>query len=180
LVFVTDVLEPVFDTFQAIASEEGILFEVLVDDADDLPGVIVSPKSFQEAVSNVLDNALKYVVLPKAGSPFTNNPNPQVRVRIFPNDNDGTASQDPGVTILVEDNGPGVAVEDRGLIFQRGFRSCRTNIVGGRGIGLDIAQSHMTRMGGYFGLANDNEKFRDSLDGAVMRLEVTRSTKLIY
>mmetsp|Transcript_67069 Transcript_67069/g.75102 ORF Transcript_67069/g.75102 Transcript_67069/m.75102 type:complete len:606 (-) Transcript_67069:93-1910(-) len=173
LVFITDVLEPVFDTFRAIATEKGILFEVLVDDADDLPGVFVSPKSFQEAVSNVLDNALKYVVLPKAGSPFPNNPNPQVRLRIFP-------SQDPGVTILVEDNGPGVAVEDRGLIFQRGFRSCRTNIVGGRGIGLDIAQSLMTRMGGYFGLANDNEKFRDSLDGAVMRLEVTRSTKRIY
>ena len=68
MVFITDVLEPVFDTFHAIASEQGISFEVVVDDADDLPGVFVAPKSFQEATSNVLDNALKYVVLPKADS----------------------------------------------------------------------------------------------------------------
>jgi signal transduction histidine kinase len=170
LVFVTDLLDPIFDTFQAIASEQGISFEVVIEDADDLPGVFVSPKSFQEAISNVLDNALKYVVLPKTGSSYTNNRSPQVRVRIFPNDNDDdddTASQDPGVTILVEDNGPGIAEKDRDLIFVRGFRSDTTNIVGGKGIGLDISQALMTRMGGYIGLANGNDILRDSLDGAV-------------
>lgn len=185
LVFVTDLLDPIFDTFQAIASEQGISFEVVIEDADDLPGVFVSPKSFQEAISNVLDNALKYVVLPKTGSSYTNNRSPQVRVRIFPNDNyddddDDTASQDPGVTILVEDNGPGIAEKDRDLIFVRGFRSDTTNIVGGRGIGLDISQALMTRMGGYIGLANGNDILRDSLDGAVVKFEVTRKPKLIF
>ena len=183
LVFVTDLLEPIFDTFQAIASEQGISFKVVIEDADDLPGVFVSPKSFQEAISNVLDNALKYVVLPKTGSSFTNNPNPQIRVRIFPNDNyndDNTASQDPGVTVLVEDNGPGIAETDRDLIFVRGFRSDTTNIVGGRGIGLDISQALMTRMGGYIGLPNGKDIFLDSLDGAVVKFEVTRNPKLIF
>ncbi|OEU12598.1 HATPase_c-domain-containing protein [Fragilariopsis cylindrus CCMP1102] len=183
LVFVTDLLEPIFDTFQAIASEQGISFKVIIEDADDLPGVFVSPKSFQEAISNVLDNALKYVVLPKTGSSFTNNPNPQIRVRIFPNDNyndDNTASQDPGVTILVEDNGPGIAETDRDLIFVRGFRSDTTNIVGGRGIGLDISQALMIRMGGYIGLLNGKDIFLDSLDGAVIKFEVSRNPKLIF
>eukprot|EP00536_Pseudo-nitzschia_multiseries_P005957 jgi/Psemu1/14091/gm1.14091_g len=173
MVFITDVLEPVFDTFEAIASEEDITFEILIEDIDDLPGVFVAPKSFQEAASNVLDNAFKYVVLPKAYAPFTRNPSPQVRVRIYPNDH----SERPGVTVLVEDNGPGIADIDRDLIFQRGFRSDRTSSeIGGRGIGLGLARALMDRMGGYLGLATDEDtsQFSDILDGATMKLEVGR------
>eukprot|EP00533_Pseudo-nitzschia_delicatissima_P008320 CAMPEP_0116100992 /NCGR_PEP_ID=MMETSP0327-20121206/12573_1 /TAXON_ID=44447 /ORGANISM="Pseudo-nitzschia delicatissima, Strain B596" /LENGTH=655 /DNA_ID=CAMNT_0003592925 /DNA_START=116 /DNA_END=2083 /DNA_ORIENTATION=- len=184
MVFITDVLDPVFDTFQAIASEQGIDFEVLVDDVDDLPGVFVAPKSFQEATSNVLDNALKYAILPKEGSPFTRNPSPGVRVRIFPNDycqSSKSNQRTPGVTVLVEDNGPGVADDDRHLIFERGFRSDKTaSEVEGRGIGLDISKALMARMGGYLGLASEEDysrnalQYSDRLNGAAMKLEVTR------
>mmetsp|Transcript_26374 Transcript_26374/g.57787 ORF Transcript_26374/g.57787 Transcript_26374/m.57787 type:complete len:604 (-) Transcript_26374:52-1863(-) len=173
MVFITDVLEPVFNTFEAIASEEDISFEVLIEEIDDLPGVFVAPKSFQEAASNVLDNALKYVVLPKDNALFTRNPNPQVRVRIYPNDH----SERPGVTVLVEDNGPGIPEDDRYLIFQRGFRSDTTSSeIGGRGIGLGLAKALMDRMNGYLGLASDEEtsQFADCLDGATMKLEVSR------
>eukprot|EP00534_Pseudo-nitzschia_fraudulenta_P000037 CAMPEP_0201122970 /NCGR_PEP_ID=MMETSP0850-20130426/6468_1 /ASSEMBLY_ACC=CAM_ASM_000622 /TAXON_ID=183588 /ORGANISM="Pseudo-nitzschia fraudulenta, Strain WWA7" /LENGTH=587 /DNA_ID=CAMNT_0047389767 /DNA_START=203 /DNA_END=1966 /DNA_ORIENTATION=+ len=178
MVFITDVLNSVLDTFGAIASEQGVSFEVLIEDEDDLPGVFVAPKSFQEATSNVLDNALKYCVLPKAGSPFTINPDPRVRVRIYPNDN----IENAGVTVLVEDNGPGVAEEDRDRVFDRGFRSDRTSSeVVGRGIGLDISRALMARMGGYLGLAggdgdDDSSQFSDRLDGAAMKLEVTRKS----
>jgi len=184
MVFITDVLNPVFDTFEAIASEQGIDFEVLVDDVDDLPGVFVAPKSFQEATSNVLDNALKYAILPTPGSPFTRNPSPKVRVRIFPNDychSSKTNQRTPGVTVLVEDNGPGIAHDDRHLIFERGFRSDKTaSEVDGRGIGLDISKALMARMGGYLGLASEEDysqnflEYSDSLGGAAMKLEVTR------
>lgn len=184
MVFISDVLDPVFDTFQAIASEQNIDFEVLIDDIDDLPGVFVAPKSFQEATSNVLDNALKYAILPKKGSAFTRNPSPRVRVRIFPNDNCQSSKSNqrtPGVTVLVEDNGPGVAHEDHHLIFERGFRSERTAMeVDGRGIGLDISRALMDRMGGYLGLASEEDysqnylEYSERLDGANMKLEVTR------
>lgn len=184
MVFITDVLDPVFDTFEAIASEQGIDFEVLVDDVDDLPGVFVAPKSFQEATSNVLDNALKYAILPKPESPFTTNPSPRVRVRIFPNDCcqiSKTNQRTPGVTVLVEDNGPGIAHDDRHLIFERGFRSDKTaSSVDGRGIGLDISKALMARMGGYLGLASEEDysqnrlEYSERLDGAAMKLEVTR------
>eukprot|EP00537_Pseudo-nitzschia_pungens_P014439 CAMPEP_0172397542 /NCGR_PEP_ID=MMETSP1061-20121228/31147_1 /TAXON_ID=37318 /ORGANISM="Pseudo-nitzschia pungens, Strain cf. pungens" /LENGTH=596 /DNA_ID=CAMNT_0013129755 /DNA_START=75 /DNA_END=1865 /DNA_ORIENTATION=- len=178
MVFITDVLEPVFDTFKAIASEEGILFEILIEDIDDLPGVFVAPKSFQEAASNVLDNAFKYVVLPKPYSPFTRNPSPQVRVRIYPSDH----SERPGLIVLVEDNGPGITTDDRDLIFQRGFRSNRTSSeIGGRGIGLGLAKALMERMGGYLSIATDEEtsQFSDRLDGAMMKLEVSRKPYII-
>jgi light-regulated signal transduction histidine kinase (bacteriophytochrome) len=188
MVFITDVLEPVFDTFRAIASEQGIAFEVLVENADDLPGVFVAPKSFREATSNVLDNALKYVLLPKPGSGLKTNPAPRVRVRIFPNDGDAAAADvaaaatTPGVIVLVEDNGPGVAVDDRHKIFERGFRSETTaSEVRGRGIGLDISRALMARMGGSLGLATEedcccceSEGPPDRLDGAALKLEVTR------
>ncbi|VEU42641.1 unnamed protein product [Pseudo-nitzschia multistriata] len=173
MVFITDVLESVFDTFEAIASENDIKFEVSIEDIDDLPGVFVAPKSFQEATSNVLDNAFKYVVLPKDDALFTRNPNPEVRVRIYPNDH----VERPGVTVLVEDNGPGIAEDDLDLIFERGFRSDKTSSdVGGRGIGLGLARALMKRMGGYLGPASDDDMshFTDILDGAKMKLEVSR------
>lgn len=187
MTFVTDVLEPVFETFGAIASECGISFEVRIDDGDDLPGVMAAPRSLQEAVSNVLDNALKYVVLPKADSPFTCNPSPRVRVRICPTLDSGSApggaegrddDVQPGVTILVEDNGPGVAEGERAHIFERGFRGERASAVEGRGIGLDISRALMGRMGGYLGLAGEEETSWDSLNGTAMKFMLFRNPRL--
>ncbi|KAL3912737.1 MAG: hypothetical protein SGILL_006767 [Bacillariaceae sp.] len=176
MTFVTDVLEPVFETFRAIACELGIAFDVIVEDADELPGVMAAPKSFQEAVSNVLDNAIKYAVLPKSGSPFTRNPSPSVRVRIFPSDGEQKL---PGVTVMVEDNGPGIDENDRERIFQRGFRSNRTaEMVHGRGIGLDISKALMKRMGGNLHLASSRDKTGDSLDGTAMKLTLFRKPAL--
>jgi signal transduction histidine kinase len=174
MTFVTDVVEPVLETFRAIASEQKIAFDVIVDNADELPGVMAAPKSFQEAVSNVLDNAIKYAVLPKAGSPFTRNPSPSVRVRLYPNDDTEMA----GVTVMVEDNGPGINESDKEHIFRRGFRGEQTaKVVDGRGIGLDISKALMKRMGGNLDLATQQDKFGDSLDGAAMKLILFRKPK---
>jgi K+-sensing histidine kinase KdpD len=91
-----------------------------------------------------------------------------------------TQTQTPGVTILVEDNGPGVAEDDRDQIFRRGFRSDRTaSEVEGRGIGLDISRALLARMGGCLGLVCE-EHYKAwglvdyGLGGAAMKIEVTR------
>ena len=166
IVFVADVLDPIFSAFQAIASEEDIEFEMVVESAE-LPGVMAAPKALQEAVSNILDNAVKYVVLPKEGSPFISNPSPKVRVRLFAN------AMPSGVTIVVEDNGPGVRKHQRDRIFKRGFRGDLTRSVEGSGIGLDISQALVRCMGGTLGLV-DHGIFTDSLDGTVMALTLYR------
>jgi hypothetical protein len=169
-------LQPVFETFGAIAADQGIDFEVIVEDEDDLPGVMAAPFSFQETVCNILDNAFKYVTLPKVGSPFTKNPQPKVRVRILPIDEQG--GEGTGVSVIVEDNGPGVDEVDREKIFQRGFRGERTSsMVKGRGIGLDISSALIRRMGGSLCLANNNDKYSDSLDGTSMKLTLFRHPK---
>lgn len=162
MTFVSDVLEPVLSASRAIASELGVHFEV-IEDSSELPGVIAAPKSLQEALSNILDNALKYVVLPKVGTPLSRNPSPHIRVRIFPN-----KPEQPGVTILVEDNGPGISKEERQEVFERGYRSEATRGVKGSGIGLDISQVLIQRMGGLLEVATDGE-FENMLDGAVLK-----------
>jgi signal transduction histidine kinase len=168
MTFVTDVLEPILSAFKAIGSERGIKFEV-VEETPDLPGVMAAPQSLQEAVSNVLDNAFKYVVLPKADSSLDSNLFPQVRVRLLAN----RKPLDPGVTILVEDNGPGIQEQDRESIFERGFRSESTSSVAGTGIGLDICQTLVKRMGGFLTVVSPQD-FKDSLDGAIMKFILFR------
>ncbi len=169
MTFVGDVLEPIFSAFGAMASERGIRFEV-IEDGFELPGVMAAPKSLQEAISNILDNAFKYVVLSKRESPFLKNPCPHVRVRMVP------SKREPGVAILVEDNGPGISDGDRESIFDRGFRSDSTSYVEGTGIGLDISRTLIERMGGTLSIA-DNREFKDTLDGAVMKCILFRRPK---
>jgi signal transduction histidine kinase len=166
--FIQDVLESIHSGFEAIASERGIDFQVILDD-DELPGVTVCPKSLQEAVVNIIDNAFIYVELPKPKSGFTRNPSPRVRVRL----NANKKPLAPGVTILVEDNGPGIPKKDRTAIFQRGFRSETTSSVEGSGIGLDISHSLISRMGGTLEVAQDDENH--SLDGARMKVVLFRN-----
>jgi hypothetical protein len=167
MTFVTDVLGPIFSAFQAISSEQSIPFDI-IEESSELPGVIAAPKALQEAVSNLLDNAMKYAILPKENSPFSSNPSPRVRVRMLQN------IDFSGVTILVEDNGPGIKQEDSEDIFTRGFRGESTNAVEGSGIGLDISQALVKRMGGTLVLA-DNKSFPNCLDGTVMALTLYRT-----
>lgn len=168
MTFVTDALDPIFSAFHAIAAERRIGFEVR-QESSELPGVMAAPRSLQEAVSNLLDNAVKYVVLPKAGSPFSCNPSPLVRVKVLANSNPA------GVTILVEDNGPGIRRGEAGDIFKRGFRGELTKAVEGSGIGLDISQALVRRMGGDLVLLeNHDERFQNCLDGTVIALTLYR------
>jgi len=164
MAFIRDVLDPIISGYEAIASERRIGFQV-IEDVDELPGVMVCPRSLQEAVSNVLDNALKYVTLPKSGSPFASNPSPQVRVHFRAMENP------PGVSIRIEDNGPGVPKDDEEAIFQRGFRSASTSIVQGTGIGLDISLALLQRMGGRLSLARPES---GSLGGTAFEFNLFR------
>jgi len=151
MAFVDDVLEPIVSAFRAIAEDQRIEFvvESPVVPVDELPGVTVCPSALQEAVSNLLDNAFKYVVTGNN----TNRRHPRVRLCMKPNE----AGEEAGVTILVQDNGPGISAEEREKIFQRGYRSPRTSSsVDGSGIGLDIAKSLVDRMGGRLRVVGEN------------------------
>jgi signal transduction histidine kinase len=167
MTFVADVLESITSAFCALAPERGIQFEV-IQDSSELPGVMAAPKALQEAISNILDNAFKYVLLPRDGSPFSKNPSPHVRLRMMSN-----RGGEPGVIIVVEDNGPGICEGDYEAIFQRGFRAEKTSDLPGSGIGLDISRTLVEGMGGSLEVAHPKE-FKNALNGAILKCTLLR------
>ena len=183
IAFVADVLEPIITASKAIAEERGIKFkiEVMGEDAE-LPGVSACPKYLQEAVGNLLDNAIKYVVLGKGngrGLDAPKNPSPRIRIRLTPNHEPYKA----GVTILIEDNGPGIPPEDKEAVFIRGYRGDAARLVPGSGIGLDISKSMLEQMGAILDIVDGEQSMtatdRDMLNGTVMRIVLFRSPKII-
>lgn len=96
-----------------------------------VPPLLVDPDRLMQVMLNLLSNATKFVPVPGG----------RVGVRL---DRDET-----GVTVAVQDNGPGVAPEQQGLIFDR-FRQGgeATNRPQGTGLGLPISRQIVEHFGG--------------------------------
>jgi heavy metal sensor kinase len=108
-------------------SSLGILAEernqrVTVDAAEGI-SVTGDRLVLREAITNVVDNAIKYS--PRASL---------IRIRVY--------ADDHRAHLTVADEGPGIAVEDRQRIFDRFFRvdEARSRDHGGAGLGLAIAK----------------------------------------
>lgn len=101
-------------------------------DAQD-PGVWVqgNPVLLKELVRNLLTNALHYC--PQGGSA-----SPAVTLRVLP-EPIRLHQRPPTVVLQVEDNGSGIAAEDKAFIFEPFFRPLG-NTVDGSGLGLPIVQ----------------------------------------
>lgn len=123
-------LKPLLDnaltTCQAVASDRQIDVQLECE-----PGLRVNanPLLLEQAVVNLLDNAIKYS-------------EPQREVRVV------TAASGNEITISVIDHGPGIADEHLPRIFERFYRvdRARSRKLGGTGLGLaivkHIAQAH--------------------------------------
>lgn len=101
----------------------------LVDEYHGNPRFTANPNLMEQAMTNLLDNAIKYC---PPGSRV------EIRFRRTPQ----------SVRIEVADNGPGIPTEAQGRIFERFYRvdRARSRAVGGTGLGLaivkHIAQAH--------------------------------------
>jgi signal transduction histidine kinase len=110
-----------------ILEQAGELYLPLAEEADVqlsvtcAPGVSVEadPKLMFEAISNLVDNAIKFTA---AGG--------RVRLQL------DTAAGHP--RIIVQDNGPGVPASERTAVLQRFYRSERDQLTPGSGLGLSI------------------------------------------
>lgn len=142
MIFLADYIQPILEAETVIASERGIRLDVIGDKNDELPGVLICPKSLQECITNLIDNAIKYVTVCSDGS---SNTCPRIRVSLFPNE----PPAKPGATIFIEDNGPGIPESERDLVFSRTYRgSIKELVPNGDGIGLSVCKSMILRMGG--------------------------------
>ena len=79
----------------------------------------------ERAISNLLDNAVKYS---PAGAPI------EVTVR--------------GGEVIVQDHGPGIAEEDLPRVFDRFYRAATARSKPGSGLGLAIVRATAERHGG--------------------------------
>lgn len=96
-----------------------------------LPALAGSQTELVLALDNLLDNARRYG-------------DGRARLRIGPN-------EDGRVAFAVRDGGPGVAAQEAGQIFQRGYRTklaLRLHPEAGRGVGLFLARRAARRCGG--------------------------------
>jgi signal transduction histidine kinase len=110
------VMQQAGDLYLPLAEANGVRLTVRADTAAI---VDADPKLLFEAVSNLLDNAIKFTGEGGAVS---------LRLEL------GVG----GPRIVVEDNGPGVPEAERGAVLQRFYRSERDRGVAGSGLGLGI------------------------------------------
>jgi signal transduction histidine kinase len=97
--------------------------------ATSLPPVRADPERLRQVIGNLIDNAVKYS---PAGGP--------VRVSAAVNHRD--------LLVSVHDRGPGIAVDDQRLIFEKFGRVSSGNSKPGTGLGLYIARSIAEAHGG--------------------------------
>lgn len=127
----THILRDVYDTLGQYADNKGIRVDLNISQA--LPLVKGDPKELTEAISNLIDNAIKY----SRDKGF-------VLVTARPEEN--------SILISVKDNGIGIPLEAQSRVFERFYRVEQpgTEQISGTGIGLSyvkaIVESHRGRI----------------------------------
>jgi signal transduction histidine kinase len=147
------VLDEVAELYQPIAEEEGGQLRT-----DIAAGLMVSAdrQLIAQAVSNLIDNALKYGV-PAGGKP-------DIALT-------GAASK-TGISISVADRGPGIPEADRPRVVERFVRLDESRSAPGNGLGLSLVSGIMTLHGGKLELADNEPGLIAKL--ALPRLEAAR------
>jgi heavy metal sensor kinase len=128
LTMLGDLVDEVTTSLTILAEERGQKLSVeVLDDID----VMIDRLVLREAISNVVDNAIKYS---RRGA--------TIHIRVF--------SRDGAGVIEVVDQGPGIPAEHRQRIFDRFFRvdQARSRESGGTGLGLAIAKWAVEANGG--------------------------------
>lgn len=129
---VQPLLEQLFEDYQPVAEEAGIELQLHME---HVPPLQADRELLAEALMNLLDNALKFT--PAGGC---------IRLNIL--------RSEQGTRIEVEDNGPGIAPDQREAVVQRFARGRHEPRASGSGLGLAIVAA-VARTHGYQLLLED-------------------------
>jgi signal transduction histidine kinase len=114
-----EVIAPVTDLYAPLAEAAGVRLLAIAERGATVEG---DPKLLFEAVSNLIDNAIKF-----AGQGST------VQVRV---------GKDPArPQLIVQDNGPGIPTNERAAVVQRFYRAERSHPIPGSGLGLSVVSA---------------------------------------
>ncbi len=128
-VLLGDLTKKVVAKFQPLIKASNV--EISLDIQKDLPKIPADSLWLEQAVSNLLDNAIRYIT--KEG---------KISIRIY--------QKKQEVYFEIKDNGVGISVDEQKFIFQKFFR-CQNAIkyqTGGSGLGLYITKQVLNMMGG--------------------------------
>lgn len=114
-------------TVRPLMQERSIDFKV--DLKPVIPHLQADRRWVSRAISNYLDNALKYSA-----------PGNQITLNLFVNE--------PMLHVEVTDNGPGIPVEQQARLFERFYRANERSGIPGTGLGLAIVKSVAEAHGG--------------------------------
>lgn len=124
-----DLLQATLHNLEPLAQRKQIAVEMVLPEGELT--LQSDPIRLQQAISNIIDNAIKYT--PEEGS---------VHIE--------AAQQGTHVVIWVQDTGYGISPEDQKHIFDRFYRvdKARSRATGGTGLGLAIVKQIITGLGG--------------------------------
>lgn len=131
MVDVNDLLSNMAELYEASAEDAGLK---LVLDVSPLPALHGDERMLQQALANLLDNAIKFS---PAGSELTLSAHPVLAVT----PKGHTATPPTGIEISVRDHGPGMNKEDILRAHERFFRAESARHTPGSGLGLSLVQA---------------------------------------
>lgn len=132
------IVADVVELYEPLAEEAGTSIVV------DAPGPVLVSASRElvaQALSNLIDNALKY------GRPVSGE---EARIVVVLSLTDGDA------VLSVTDNGPGIPEDKRGRVLERFYRLDESRTKPGSGLGLSLVQAIARLHGGRLLLSGDN------------------------
>jgi signal transduction histidine kinase len=130
---VGDLVAEVAKDFSAEASERGL--RITASRLEEPSKVLGDPSALRQVVANLVANAVKFA------------PNDTEITLTTKNSADAQA-----VVISVADDGPGIALEDQGSVFEPFWQADRSNP--GAGLGLNIVRQLVERFGGTVGVSS--------------------------
>jgi len=129
-----DLLEELAELYEAVAEDEGLTFE---SQLNSNPVYFCNRHLIGQAVTNLLDNAIKYTPIPG-----------HVLLQIDGNNDE--------FTITVADSGPGIPAEERERVFERFVRLENERNSAGNGLGLSLVQAVGRMYGAKLSLEDNN------------------------
>ncbi|MEZ4556170.1 MAG: ATP-binding protein [Caldilineaceae bacterium] len=137
---VADVLDHVVSAFRSAAAQKDVTLTAAP--LADTPAVLADVDRLRQILNNLLGNALRHT--PAGGAIRT-----------------GTSAEADRVRFFVENDGPGIAPEDLGRIFERFYRAdpsrARDAYTSGAGLGLTIVKALVEMQGGDVGVESARE-----------------------
>ena len=117
---------------RTLAEKKSVMMRVMIDDPVEVVG---DPHMLQRALTNILDNAIKYT--PDGGVVLVS-----------------LTARGGRATIEIRDNGEGIGEEEISKVFERFYRGDRSRSTSGSGLGLAIAHAIIDAVGGNLSISS--------------------------